>query len=453
MCLLTATEASWEPWRLLKNQDPPVRAVKTFAYKISTSLRRQTTYARQRYRQKFRQLEAKFLNSSQGEAGLIYAVPDIPANVTPAELAAAFDNTLTRLCTESREIQPSSIPLSSDSPRSKDLLDLELENHPATPDCPQTTSSPGPLVPELSDSSTAVDCHCASQASIDDLLFSFGTDELQPPIVPTPRQYPTVEISTESLTTEECHLNSLEFLRSLSFDGSSPYPLMTKAESAVKRPILRTRAGILDTGNRKALLRRRASGNLRQASTRTLAKQSRLTQSSATPTEPNAGAKRQLPPQCLRPGPFYLQRPVLPRPITRPLPVKIYTPSKVAASMYVAYQPSQAPLLPVPPPISNTIMEDITNELDKVLAAFDTPTEGKDILECSTSKADGLDPLLATLLPIVPLRIPSRAARNSSETIPGNSLSFRDRLRQASRSAILAAADEAGTLEQICCQI
>jgi hypothetical protein len=58
-----------------------VKAAKAFAYKISASFRRQTKFVKQKYRQKFRQLEEKFLNASQGEAGLIFAVHDTPSSV------------------------------------------------------------------------------------------------------------------------------------------------------------------------------------------------------------------------------------------------------------------------------------------------------------------------------------------------------------------------------------
>src|SRR4051794_23086075 len=107
----TKVEVSRKAQRPLKNHPPPVEAVKTFACNVSASFHRQAVSAREKYRQMLNQLEGNFLNSSQGEAGLVYAVPNIPPHITPAELASAFDDTLARLCNESQEVQRSSTTL------------------------------------------------------------------------------------------------------------------------------------------------------------------------------------------------------------------------------------------------------------------------------------------------------------------------------------------------------
>src|SRR6202044_1829085 len=140
--------------RPLKNQTPPVEAVKTFACKVSASFHRQAVSAREKYRQMLHQLEGRFLNSSQGEAGLIYAVPNIPPHITPAELASAFNDTLTRLCNESQEVQFSSTSL---FPCNSDLLDLEHEKRRHAPVLTQTAPTLDLLLPDLSDSCTAVE--------------------------------------------------------------------------------------------------------------------------------------------------------------------------------------------------------------------------------------------------------------------------------------------------------
>jgi hypothetical protein len=90
-------------------------------------------------------------------------------------------------------------------------------------------------------------------------------------------------------------------------------------------------------------------------------------------------------------------------------------------------------------------MEEITNKLDKALAGVNAP-EGEGI-PYRAAEAHTLDPLLAMLQPIIPLRTSSRAGRNVSETIPAKPVSFEKRLLDASRLAILAAASEVETSE------
>jgi hypothetical protein len=435
----TNAERSRKPRRLLKNPNPPAEAVKTFACKISASFRRQTAAARQRYRQAFHQLEAKFLNSSQGEAGLLYAVPNIPANITPTELASAFNDTLTRLCNKAQEIQFSSTSLSPDSSYERDLLDFEHETYPPTSSPPRTTSTPDLLLPELTDSSTVVESRRASPASVDDLLCRHGLDQLQVPLLPTTRKYPMANTSEEPAKAKQAPPDPFDSLKTLSFQDPSPFPLVTKAQTAVKRAIVETRVGVLDTGDKRAsrqraLLRKRAGNNLRQATIDNPANDRVV----ATPTSL---------PQCLRPGPLNIRGAKLPRPVAGPMPRRTYPPSTVVSSTYIAYQPGRAPLLPVTSTTADTLMEEMTNELDKVLAACRKKPGEEGILEKAASEAHKPDPVPRTLQPIAPLRLSSRTVRTGWETTPQRSLSFKDRLLDASRSAILAAANEAETSE------
>ena len=419
-------KASRKPRRLLKHQTPPVKAVKTFACKVSASFRRQTASARQRYVHTFHQLEAKLLNSEQGEAGLIFAVPNIPAHINPAELASAFNDTLARLCNDSRQINFSSTSLSPDSTYTKDLLDFEYEKHSSTQTPPQTTSTSTPdlLLSELSDFSTVVESDPTSQASVDELLCRHGLDGLQAPLLPTTNQYPTVKGAKKPLQNKESPLASLDFLGSLSFDDLNPYPLITEARTAKRRATKGIRVGVTEAGNKKALRRKHTASDLAQGRTDNL-RNSDL-------------------PKSLRPGPLNLNRAVLPRPVPRPLATRSYMSSEAASSPYVAYQRDRAPLLPVPSTTSKTLIEEIANELDNVLAAFDIATEDEIIPDEANSEAQRQGLHLKALQLAVPLRLSSRKV---SETTPEKSLSFKDRLLDASRSAILAAADEAETSE------
>jgi hypothetical protein len=441
----TEAEVSWKARRPLKNQTTPVEAVKTFACKVSASFHRQTVSAREKYRQMFHQLEGKFLNSSQGEAGLIYAVPNIPPHITPAELASAFNDTLTRLCNESQEVQFSSTSL---SPSNRDLLDLEHEKHPHAPVLTQTASTLDLLLPDLSDSSTAVEAQSTSQASIDDLLCRHGLDELQAPLLPTINQSPMAKTSGQPFEPQNPFL---DVARSPSFDDLSPYPRFTTPQAAINGAVVGTRACASAAGNKKTLLRKQAGNNLRQVSTDNLVRTSRLMRW-PSPFEldplkgPKAFANPEWHPQCLRPRPLNLHRAVLPVPVSQPMPTKPYIPSMVASSSpYIAYQPGRAPLLPVLRTTSSTLMEEITNKLDKALAGVDNAPEAEGIPYLAESEAHMLDPLLAILQPINPLRTSSRAGRNVSETILAKPVSFKKRLLDASRSAILAAASDAET--------
>lgn len=433
-------EVSRKAWWPLNNQTPPVEAVKTFACKVSASFRRQTVSAREKYRQMLHQLEGKFLNSSQGEAGLIFAVPNIPPHITPAELASAFNDTLTRLCNESREVQFSSTSL---PPSNTDLLDLEHEKYPHAPVLTQTASTLDLLLPDLSDSSTAVETESTPQPLIDDLLCRHGLDELQAPLLPTTSQSPTVKTSGQPFEPKNPFL---DVVRSPSFDGLSPYPRFTRPQAAINGA---PRAYPSAAGNEKTLLRKQAGSNLRQVSTDNLVRTSRL-MPSPVKRDPLRGPKTftnlQWHPQCLQPPPLNLHRAVLPVPVSQPMPTKTYIPSMVVSSPYVAYQPGRAPLLPVLRITSSTLMEEITNKLDKALAGVNAP-EGEGIPYQAASEAHTLDPFLATLQPVVPLRTSSRAGRNVSGTIPAKPVSFKERLLDASRLAILAAASEAETSE------
>ena len=436
MFRVSEAEVSWTARRLLKHQIPPVEAVKTFACKVSASLYRGTASARQKYRHAIHQLEAKFLNSSQdelGEAGLIYAVPHIPTNIDPAELVSAFNATLTRLCGASQEVQFSSTSLSPDSTHTKDLLDFEHEKYPFTLRPPDSTSTPDLLLLEVSDSSTAAESHSTSHSSIDDLLCRHGLDQLlQATLIPTTRPSPTAETADQPACSKESCPDPLEYLGSLSFDGLNPYPRLTQSRAAINRAIGGTKT--LDAGDKKPILRKEASNDLRQASTDKISKPSLLKLAEA----------RSLP-ESLRPGPLKIRRVALARPIPRPLPIKRHMPSKVAHSPYVVYQSDRAPSLPVPTTTSDTLMDEITEELDKVIGAFDHSMEDEGNLDEATLTLPPPrpEPLFTTTRPIVPLRTSSRPPQRLSESTAERSLSFRDRLLDASRSAILAAADEA----------
>jgi hypothetical protein len=434
----TEAEVSRKARRPLKNQTPPVEAVKTFACKVSASFHRQAVSAREKYRQMLHQLEGRFLNSSQGEAGLIYAVPNIPPHITPAELASAFNDTLTRLCNESQEVQFSSTSL---FPCNGDLLDLEHEKRRHAPVLTQTAPTLDLLLPDLSDSSTAVKIQSTSQALIDDLLCRHGLDELQAPLLPTISQSPMVKTSGQP---SEPKSPFLDVVRSPSFDG------FTIPQPTINGAIVGPRACALAAGNKKTLLHKQTGNNLRQASTNNLVRTSQL-MSPPVKRDPLKGPKAftnsQWHPQRLRPRPPNLRRAILPVSVSQPMPTKTYIPSMVVSSPYIAYQPGRAPLLPVLPITSSTLMEEITNKLDKVLVGIDKPPEGESIPYLAASEAHTLDSLLAMLQPVIPLRTSSRAGRDFSEMIPAKPVSFKKRLLDASRSAILSAASEAETSE------
>jgi hypothetical protein len=422
------------PIRLLISPGRPVKAAKTFAYKISASFRRQTKFVRQKYRQKFRQLEEKFLNSSQGEAGLIFAVPNIPAHVAPAELASALNDTLARLCNESQGTNSSDTSLSPDSAYTKDLLDFEHEEHPPTSRSPATASNTDLLLPELYDVPAPVTSHSTSPPSIDDLLCRHGLDELlQVPLLPISRQ-------DRTMTTEEPHRpdpapsDPFDFLKTLMFQDLGPYPVVMSANVAGKQTLLKTRIGFLDTNNDKVLLRKQAGNNLRQVSIEISAEDS----PAAAPTSH---------PQCLRPGALNIHRAERPRLVLRPAAARTYEPSQNTSSPYTAYRPGRAPLLPPLSTKTNSLMEEMANELDKVLASLDNMTGEEKIADKVILEASRPDPLPTTFQPIVPLRISSRPGSETSGTTFRAPLSFKDRLLDASRSAILAAADEAETSE------
>ena len=431
---LSETEVSRTARLVLKHQIPPVEAVKTFACKVSASLHRGTASARERYRHAIHQLEAKFLNSSQeelGDAGLIYAVPHIPAHIDPAELVSALNETLTRLCGESQQVQFSSTSLSPESTHTKDLLDFEHEKYPFALSPPDSTSTPDVLLPELSDSYTAAESHSISQSSIDDLFFRHGLDEiLQAPLIPTARPSPTAKATDQPARSKESSPDSLEYLGSLSFDGLNPYPRLPKARAAINRAIGGTKTP--DAGDKKTVLRKQASNDLRQGNSDKISKPSMLKLAEA----------RSLP-ESLRPGPLKIRRVALPRPTPRPLPMKRHMPSTVAHSSYVAYQPDRAPSLPVPTTTSDTLLDEITEELNKVIGAFDHSMEDEGNPDEATIPSPRPIPFFTTPRPIIPLRTSSRPAHPLSESTIGRSLTFKDRLLDASRSAILAAADEA----------
>jgi hypothetical protein len=256
--------------RPLKNQTAPVEAVKAFACKISASFHRQAVAAREKYHQMLHQLEGKFLNSSQGEAGLIYAVPNIPPHITPAELASAFNDTLTRLCNESREVQFSSTSL---PPSNTDLLDLEYEMHLRAPVPTQTASTPDPLQLDLSNASVVGENQSTSPALIDDLLCRHGLDELQGPLLPTTHPSPMTKTPGQPFEPKN---PVLEVVRSPSFDGLSRYPRFARPQAAINAAIVRPRACASAAGNKKTVLRKRADDNLRQASADSLVRTSRL---------------------------------------------------------------------------------------------------------------------------------------------------------------------------------
>lgn len=411
-----------------------MKAAKAFAYKISASFRRQTKFVKQRYRQKFRQLEEKFLNASQGEAGLIFAVPNIPAHIAPTELASALNDTLARLCNESRGTDFSDTSLSPDSSRSKDLLDFEHEEHPPTSRSPATAWNPDLLLPELSDSPASVESHATSPSPIDYLLCRHGLDELlQAPLLPISRQGRTMK-TEEPLRPEPAPADPFEFLKTLAFQDLGPYPLVTNANAAVKRTLVRTKVSVWDTNTDKTLLRKQAGNNLRQVSMEIFAEDSL----GATPT-PH--------PQCLRPGALNIHNAELSRPALRTPAARTYKPSKDVSSPYTAYQPGRAPLLPLLSTTANSLMEEMANELNKVLASLNNATEEDNIADKATLEANRPDPLPTTFQPIVPLRISSRSSRKTSGASCHVPLSFKDRLLDASRSAILTAAYEAETSE------
>src|SRR5205814_4464058 len=112
-----------KPPQLLILSGHRAEAAKTFAYNLSASVRRQTKFVKQKYLHKYRQLEERFLNSSQGPAGLIFAVPDIPAHITSTELVSALNDTLASLCNESRGVDFPGTSLSTNPPHTEDLLD------------------------------------------------------------------------------------------------------------------------------------------------------------------------------------------------------------------------------------------------------------------------------------------------------------------------------------------
>ena len=439
-------EASRKPRRLRKRQTPtpPIEVVKTFAYKVSASFRRKTASVKERYRHALDHLETNFLNSSQGDAGLIYAVHNIPSNITAAELASAFNDTIARLCSDSQEVQISSSSLSLDSSYRKDILDDELERFPPSSRPSQTTPPHELLLPELSESFTTLDSQSTAQASIDDLLFRHGLDELlQAPLIPTTRQSPNIKAADPPLCPKQPPVDSLDFLRFLAFDDLHPYPRWTKALAPVNRAIV----GIFERDDKKIIVRKQGGNDLRKASTDNpsqpfLPKPHPL-------SEPKTVAKPKPVPQALRPGPLKIRKAAQPRQAPWPLPVKTYMPSEAPQShaRYVAYQPHRAHLLPVARRTSITLMEEMTEELDKVFGAFDSTTKGAGNQEEATSQSQRPEALFTTTPPIVPPRNPSRRPRNASETTTARPLSFKDRLLDASRSAIQAAADEAGTSE------
>jgi hypothetical protein len=88
-----------------------------------------------------------------------------------------------------------------------------------------------------------------------------------------------------------------------------------------------------------------------------------------------------------------------------------------------------------------TLAQEMADELDRALASFGTATEG-DIAD-EAGLANRLEALPTAFPPIAPLRISSRRGGQASGTTGSVPPPFQDRLREATRSAIEAAAHEA----------
>jgi hypothetical protein len=88
------------------------------------------------------------------------------------------------------------------------------------------------------------------------------------------------------------------------------------------------------------------------------------------------------------------------------------------------------------------LAEEMANELDRALASLGNVTEEENIADKAVS-ANKPEPLPTAFQPIAPLRISSRRGGKASRTTVSVPPSFQDRLREASRSAIKAAAHEA----------
>jgi hypothetical protein len=451
-----------KPPQLLILPGHPVEAAKTFAYNFSASVRRQTKFVKQKYLHKYRQLEERFLNSSQGEAGLIFAVPDIPAHITSTELVSALNDTLASLCNESRGGDFSGTSLSTNPPHTTDLLDFECEEHPPTPRPPAAASNLDLLLPGLTDSPASVKSHLAS-LSTDDLLCRHGLDELLlAPLLPISRQDRTSK-TREPRRHKPAPSDAFGFLETLVFQDLSPYPLVPNTRPALKRSLVKTKASVLDTNNGNTLLRKQAGNSLRQVSTPIFAEASLV-------AAPIRRSRR------LRRGALNMRRAKLPRPALRPTTAGRYEPSKNASSPYTAYQPGRASLLPLPPPTANSLAEEMAHELDKAVASLtNSLTEemanelDQAVARLAEEMVDELDRALASLgnateeeniadkavlanrpeplptafQPIAPLRISSRPGGKASGTTVSVPPPFQDRLREASRSTIKAAGHEA----------
>lgn len=145
-------------------------------------------------------------------------------------------------------------------------------------------------------------------------------------------------------------------------------------------------------------------------------------------------------PECLRPGRLRPDKPLPPKPVSPQLPVTTLMFSKDRRPTIKAYTPWVSPFsttLPsLPSSISSDLLMEIESELDDALALFDHHDEVK--------RPQEHRPFPPIQPPVPPLRISSRP-NGAKELSRKRTVTFKDRLVDASRSGILAAAEEAET--------
>lgn len=429
--------------------------------KVSASLRRSLSASRKTCHRMIAHLEGSLLHSAQGQSGLVYHIPTIPSNVKVAQLVSAFNATVDSLSDRSsNQIETSSRVKRHSSVPSKDLLDSEFESFPPPPKPPEAASTSNLLLPELFQPSLTKDFLRTSRTghskSIDELLCDGILSELQPPLIPVTRtQVPKYRQSLPELTTFP--LDPSKFPKLLSFDGQSSYPLLPSARASISQK------GITSTWSRgRELLKKRAEADLRDINTNVKAakiprhkvpttatpssqsgKDVSTTTGTANPirswtdtsSNSDSGTSTSSYPKCLAPGSAIQRKPV-PNPSSPPiLQVNVCDPSKNVSSAYTAYNPARAPFLPsLPPATGSNLMEEINSELESVLAMFEAPHTEEDM------RNDAPPPKTQAL--IAPLTKSFRWKENRLVTC--KSTSFKDRLRAASQSALLAAANEVG---------
>ena len=342
-------EYTWpvvQPRRLNRRSRPSTRGARSpergdLASTIASTLKSQVSTVRARYQQTITHIREKVLNipssQSQGPPGLLYAVQNVPAHIPREELVSALDLTVETLFSGAGP--RNNFPGAIEAP-ARSLLDADLFSpddldhfafpclqpappgpslHVISPPDERATSEPvrpvgntGILLPDLIDLSLPEQPPASPRHSqsftIDELLFETVTNELPTPLTPATWQLPSSQ-SRMVPCSQGCPTPDPDrFPDLLSFDGMSPYPLLSRAQISSAGMTEMGRSGLTDPRERKELSRKKGADNLREGEVAL----PELKPIVPMPS-PTRSSHRRSTPSCLKPG-YPVSRAPTPRP-------------------------------------------------------------------------------------------------------------------------------------------